>query len=64
MVTEDIEILGTEHGEAELAEIALDRFGRPEDVANAVTFLASDMAAYVTAESLLVDGGIVNARPR
>jgi NAD(P)-dependent dehydrogenase (short-subunit alcohol dehydrogenase family) len=64
MVTEDIEILGTEHGEEELEEIALNRFGRSEDVANAVTFLASDMASYVTAESLLVDGGIVNARPR
>lgn len=33
------------------------RIGRPEDIAGAVTFLASDDAAYVTGTSLLVDGG-------
>lgn len=38
--------------------IPLGRFGQPEDVAKVVAFLASDMAAYVTGASLLVDGGL------
>ncbi|HUP87340.1 MAG TPA: glucose 1-dehydrogenase [Acidimicrobiales bacterium] len=38
--------------------LALRRWGQPEDVANVVTFLASDLAAYVTGETILVDGGM------
>jgi NAD(P)-dependent dehydrogenase (short-subunit alcohol dehydrogenase family) len=38
--------------------LALRRWGEPEDVANVVTFLASDLAAYVTGETILVDGGM------
>lgn len=38
--------------------IPLGRFGTPADVASVVAFLASDMAAYVTGASLLVDGGL------
>lgn len=38
--------------------IPLGRFGEPRDVATVVAFLASDMAAYVTGASLLVDGGL------
>ena len=37
----------------------LDRIGKPEEVANVVAFLASDEAAYITGESILVDGGWV-----
>ncbi len=33
------------------------RLGRPSDVANAVLFLASDQATYITGENLMVDGG-------
>ena len=36
--------------------IALGRFGAPEDIANAVLFLASPMAAYITGETLHVNG--------
>lgn len=42
-----------------LKGIALERLGRPEDVAGAVLFLASDLAAYVTGQVLVVDGGMV-----
>ncbi len=43
---------------AMLANTPLGRFGDPEDVAGAVRFLASDAAAFVTGEVLLVDGGL------
>jgi len=38
---------------------SLRRIGRPEDVAEAVAFLASERAAYITGQCLIVDGGIV-----
>lgn len=40
-----------------LKTIPLGRFGQPEDVANAVLFLASDEASYVTGQTLVIDGG-------
>ncbi|KAJ5647717.1 short-chain dehydrogenase/reductase SDR [Penicillium lividum] len=38
-------------------KMPLGRVGRPEDVAHAVVFFASDSAAYITGQHLLVDGG-------
>lgn len=38
---------------------ALGRIGRPEEVAAAVQFLASERASYITGQSLIVDGGII-----
>ncbi len=39
-------------------KIPLKRGGKPEDVANACLFLASDLSSYVTGQVLLVDGGM------
>ena len=45
--------------EAAVAGIALKREGKPEDVANAVCFLASEEASYITGQVLVVDGGMI-----
>ena len=42
-----------------LSSIPLSRIGSPEDVANAVAFLASGSASYITGQVLNVDGGMV-----
>jgi 3-oxoacyl-[acyl-carrier protein] reductase len=47
--------------DAMLKQIPLARFGTAEDVANAIAFLASDDAAYITGQVLIVDGGMVTA---
>jgi 3-oxoacyl-[acyl-carrier protein] reductase len=44
--------------EAALKEILLGRMGKPEDIAAAAVFLAGDAASYVTAQVLVVDGGL------
>jgi NAD(P)-dependent dehydrogenase (short-subunit alcohol dehydrogenase family) len=44
--------------QARESKVPLGRLGRAEDVARAVLFLASDDAAYVTGQNLLVDGGV------
>ena len=42
-----------------LKRVPLGRVGTPEDVANAVLFLASDLAGYITGEVLVLDGGMI-----
>jgi len=41
-----------------LSHIPLKRFGKPEEIANTVTFLASEEAAYMTGQVFTVDGGM------
>lgn len=48
------------HGDQRLAEIPLQRFGTPEDVANVVVFLCSEASSYVTGQMITVDGGVIN----
>jgi NAD(P)-dependent dehydrogenase (short-subunit alcohol dehydrogenase family) len=44
-----------------LVHIPMGRFGEPEEMANAVLFLASDESSFITANTFLVDGGISGA---
>ena len=50
--------LTAEQRNALLAQIPLERLGSPEDVAAAVVFLASPQAAYITGETIHVNGGM------
>ena len=50
--------LTPEQREKAAAAVPMGRFGRPEEVAAAVVYLASDEAAYVTGHTLHVNGGI------
>lgn len=52
-------VLTPEQKEMAIKATPLGRFGTPEDVAYAVSFLASDLAAYITGAVLSVDGGLV-----
>lgn len=52
-----VENFPEEHRKRTLASIPLGRLGEPEEMAHAVSFFASPLAAYVTGEHLLVTGG-------
>lgn len=51
--------LSDEAKQQSIAGIPIGRLGRPEDIANAVLFLASNRADYITGQTLVVDGGFI-----
>ena len=59
--TDMTRVLPEEQRQALLAQIPLERLGETADIANAVTFLASDAAGYITGETLHVNGGMLMA---
>lgn len=56
--TEMTEVLSDKVKEGAVAQIPLGKFGEPEDIADAVAFLASENARYITGQILNVDGGM------
>lgn len=50
---------GKEPPPAEKARIPLSRWGKPEEIASAAVFLASDEASYITGQEIFVDGGFI-----
>lgn len=57
--TQMTEVLSSSVKEAVLSKIPLNRIGQPKEIAQAVLFLASDQASYITGQVLAVDGGMV-----
>lgn len=57
--TDMTNVLAEEFKKKILEQIPLERIGKPEDVAEAVAFLASDAANYITGQVLAVNGGMV-----
>ena len=57
--TDMTDVLSDKVKEASEAQIPLGHFGKPEDVAAAAAFLASEEARYITVQVLHVDGGMV-----
>ena len=57
--TELTESVPQEAKDAMLRQVPLGRFGTVEDIANAIAFLVSDEASYITGQVLVVDGGMV-----
>lgn len=56
--TDMTEVLSDKIKESLLTQIPLEKLGKPEDVANAVVFLASEMGDYITGQVIAVNGGM------
>ncbi|NQZ23793.1 MAG: 3-oxoacyl-ACP reductase FabG [Colwellia sp.] len=56
--TDMTQSLTDEQKEGIFSQVPANRLGKPEEIANAVAFLASDGAAYITGETLHVNGGM------
>jgi 3-oxoacyl-[acyl-carrier protein] reductase len=59
MISESVRAAGTERQEFYEGNVPLRRRGQDQDVANAVAFLASDMASFITGAYVPMSGGNV-----
>lgn len=59
IATEMTEVLKPEIKEGFIAKVPLGRFGEPREVAEAIAFLLSDHASYITGETLKINGGML-----
>ena len=50
--------ISEEHTEFMKSRISLNKFGNPEDVANTIAFLSSNLSNYITGETIHVNGGM------
>ena len=50
-----------ERAGALVAQVPLGRLGQPEEIANAIAFLLSDEASFITGQVLTADGGVTTA---
>ena len=55
-----LQVLGQEVLDELAKETPIGRLGTPEDIANAICFLASDEASFITGQVLVSDGGFIN----
>ena len=57
IVTEGLTGIGEDYTRVMAASIPMRKLGSVEDIANAALFFATDEAAYITGQSLVIDGG-------
>ena len=58
ILSEMTEKISDEHTELMKSRISLNKFGNPEDVANTIAFLSSNLSDYITGETIHVNGGM------
>jgi len=57
VVTDFAQVLVDNFGDKLAKELPVRRLGEPQDIANLATFLASDLASWITGETYVIDGG-------
>ena len=58
IVSEMTDKISEDHAELLKSRISLNKFGNPEDVANTIAFLCSNLSDYITGETIHVNGGM------